>query len=190
MRASFVASFLALAAFVAAAPVAVVDETTSVAAVDVELAEADITFIDDDEEETTDVVNTLEKRGTKSCSKVSQCAKLAVPANAQRVCASKKCGWTCKSGYAKSGSKCVKKAAPKSSAVQFSTSASFSGKGTWFTQNGVAGSCGARNPDSALIVAMNTPQVSGGAHCGKFVTITNTANGKKVRAKVADESRA
>lgn len=33
---------------------------------------------------------------------------------------------------------------------------------------------------------MNAPQVSGGAHCGKWVVVTNTANGKSVRAQVAD----
>lgn len=33
---------------------------------------------------------------------------------------------------------------------------------------------------------MNNPQVAGGAHCGKWVIVKNTANGKTVRAKVQD----
>lgn len=35
---------------------------------------------------------------------------------------------------------------------------------------------------------MNTPQVDGGSHCGKYVTVKNTANGKTVTAKVADRA--
>lgn len=38
-----------------------------------------------------------------------------------------------------------------------------------------------------MIVAMNSPMVNGGAHCGQWVNIKNTANGKTVTAKVADE---
>lgn len=53
-------------------------------------------------------------------------------------------------------------------------------------QGGAAGSCGKVNSDSAYIVAMNSPQVAGGSHCGQYVTVTNTANGKSVRAQVAD----
>jgi len=47
------------------------------------------------------------------------------------------------------------------------------------------GSCGDYNSDSALIVALNTPQ-NPAQHCGDYVLITNTANGKQVKAKVAD----
>merc|ERR1712093_388494 len=152
MRTAFLASLLALASFVAAAPVTVVEET----AVDVAAAEpsADLAF-----EDSTEVVHALDKRANK-CSKASQCKKN-------------------KSSSSSSAS--------SKKVVNLSTSSSFSGKGTWYTQNGVAGSCGKVNPDSALIIAMNTPQVSGGAHCGKYVTLTNQANGKSVRAKVADE---
>ncbi|BGP37117.1 hypothetical protein JCM10450v2_001025 [Rhodotorula kratochvilovae] len=101
-------------------------------------------------------MHALEKRA-KACTKVSQCAKQGIPANAQRTCASKKCSWTCKSGYTKSGSKCVKAtmkkvaakkvaAAPKvqlatkSNAVSSSGVKSFAGTNTgsiasWYKTN-------------------------------------------------------
>ncbi|ORY74995.1 RlpA-like double-psi beta-barrel-protein domain-containing protein-containing protein [Leucosporidium creatinivorum] len=53
-------------------------------------------------------------------------------------------------------------------------------------QGGAYGSCGWQKSDSDYIVAMNSPQVSNGAHCGKYVQVTNTANGKSVKAMVAD----
>lgn len=61
----------------------------------------------------------------------------------------------------------------------------FTGRGTFYFQGGAAGSCGDYNPDSALIVALNYPQKPA-EHCGDYVLITNTANGKQVKAKVAD----
>lgn len=98
--------------------------------------------------------------------------------------------------------------APESSArVQASTSSSsYSGRATFYTQGGNPGSCGVYNSgtcsskpqdderelteaffaDSAVIVAMNSPQVSGGDHCGKYVLVKNTANGQTVRAQVQD----
>ncbi|SCV68380.1 BQ2448_501 [Microbotryum intermedium] len=63
----------------------------------------------------------------------------------------------------------------------------YKGQATWYTQDGNAGSCGKYNSDSAIIVAVNTPQVNGGSHCGRYVTILNTSNKKIIRAKVADE---
>ncbi|GAA6063674.1 hypothetical protein JCM10212_000410 [Sporobolomyces blumeae] len=63
---------------------------------------------------------------------------------------------------------------------------SYSGQATFYTQGGVAGSCGQVNGDYSMIVAMNAPMVDGGAHCGQWVNIKNTANGKTVTAKVAD----
>merc|ERR1712000_783387 len=125
MRTAFLASLLALASFVAAAPVTVVEETAVDVAAAVEPS-ADLAF-----EDSTEVVHALDKRANK-CSKASQC-KNWIPKAAQRTCSSKK-------------------------VVNLSTSSSFSGKGTWYTQNGVAGSCGKVNPDSALIIAMNTPR--------------------------------
>ncbi|BGP36343.1 hypothetical protein JCM10449v2_000243 [Rhodotorula kratochvilovae] len=193
MRTAFIASFLALASLVAAAPVAIVDDSAIAVAEPVfETQELAV-------EESTEPLHSLDKRAA-TCSKASQC-KQGIPANAQRTCASKKCSWSCKSGYNKSGSKCVKKPAPKpapkpaakapakavAKPANLATTSYFSGKGTWFTQNGVAGSCGKKNSDSTLLVAMNSPQVSGGKHCGRYVTLTNTANGKSVRALVADE---
>jgi hypothetical protein len=64
------------------------------------------------------------------------------------------------------------------------------GKGTWYTQNGVAGACGKKNPDSALIGAMNF-QLYGNVDkvssvCGKKVLITNKKNGKQVTIVLAD----
>ncbi|GAA6058515.1 hypothetical protein JCM10212_006954 [Sporobolomyces blumeae] len=63
---------------------------------------------------------------------------------------------------------------------------SYSGQATFYTQGGVAGSCGQVNGDYSMIVAMNAPMVDGGSHCGQWVNIKNTANGKTVTAKVAD----
>lgn len=64
------------------------------------------------------------------------------------------------------------------------------GKGTFFYQEGNAGACGKKNPDSAHIVAIdihyygNTGEVS--SYCGKTVYIVNTDNGKTATATVAD----
>ncbi|GAA5968382.1 hypothetical protein JCM21900_002396 [Sporobolomyces salmonicolor] len=79
----------------------------------------------------------------------------------------------------------TKKAA--ATAVKLATTTSYKGQGTWYTQNGVSGSCGQVHKDSDLIVAMNSAQVADGAHCGQYVTVTNLANSKTVRALVADE---
>ncbi|GAA5960738.1 hypothetical protein JCM3765_007312 [Sporobolomyces pararoseus] len=64
-------------------------------------------------------------------------------------------------------------------------SGSYSGRATFYTQGGVAGSCGNVNGDYAQIVALNSPQ-NPGAHCGQWVTIKNTENGKTTSAMVAD----
>lgn len=37
------------------------------------------------------------------------------------------------------------------------------------------------------IVALNAPQYSGGADCGKSITITNTDNGQTATATIVDE---
>ncbi|BGP28550.1 hypothetical protein JCM10296v2_000286 [Rhodotorula toruloides] len=174
MRTSFLASFFALATLAVAAPVSVVDETA--------VEPATVT-----PETSEPALNTLEKRA-KTCSKVSQCSSQSIPANSQHTCSSKKCGWSCKSGYSKSGSKCVKKSSPPpATGNNLAQVSSFSGRGTWYTQDGNPGSCGQYHKDSDFIVAVNSPQVAGGAHCGQHVTITNTANGKTARALVADE---
>ncbi|GAA5866449.1 hypothetical protein JCM1840_001321 [Sporobolomyces johnsonii] len=79
----------------------------------------------------------------------------------------------------------TKKAA--ATAVKLATTTTYKGQGTWYTQNGARGSCGQVHKDSDLIVAMNSPQVDGGAYCGRYVTVKNLANSKTVRALVADE---
>lgn len=71
-------------------------------------------------------------------------------------------------------------------AVSNASSGSYSGQATFYSQGGVAGSCGTVHGDGDFIVAMNAPQVNGGAFCGKSVRITNTQNGKSITATVAD----
>lgn len=80
------------------------------------------------------------------------------------------------------------KAKGKTTAVVLASSTKYSGRGTFYTQDGNAGSCGSYNSDSALIVALNSPQIAsfGSNKCGSHVTITNTANGRSVRAVIAD----
>lgn len=56
---------------------------------------------------------------------------------------------------------------------------------TYYYQNGVKGSCGDPNPDSAMIVAVKSGIMNSGL-CGKQVQLRNTATGKTVTAKVAD----
>ncbi|PWN37690.1 barwin-like endoglucanase, partial [Meira miltonrushii] len=63
----------------------------------------------------------------------------------------------------------------------------FTGKGTYFMQNGVAGACGAVHKDSDFIVALQTAEYANGAHCGKQIKIMNKANKKTATATVADE---
>ncbi|GAA5828136.1 hypothetical protein JCM11251_002607 [Rhodosporidiobolus azoricus] len=194
MRASTfsLVSFLALVASVASAPVAApgtaellavpnVDESSTVFESAVEELEAD--------EDVAEHV--LDKRGAQTCKKTSQCKNKLTVKNSVRVCSSKKCTWACKSGYTKKGNSCNKKVATKSpskssssSAVSFASS-SYSGKGTYFYQNGNPGACGVWNKDSTYLVALQSSMYSGGKHCGKNVRIS--ANGKTITAKVQDE---
>ncbi|GAA6002822.1 hypothetical protein JCM10207_007699 [Rhodosporidiobolus poonsookiae] len=185
------ASLLSLVASVAAAPVTAPGQALKLRALE-PVVEDVVAAVVENEEPVSDEVeesnedetfHALDKRA-QTCSKVSQC-KNTVPSNASRICSSKKCSWACKSGYKQSGSKCVKKATTSTGTQLVATKQIYTGKGTWYTQNGVAGSCGKVNSDSAMIVAMNTPQKSGS--CGKYVTVKNQANGKSIRALVADE---
>ncbi|KAF9075235.1 RlpA-like double-psi beta-barrel-protein domain-containing protein-containing protein, partial [Rhodocollybia butyracea] len=95
------------------------------------------------------------------------------------------------SSHKKTASSTEEAPTPTSSAAQAaptgdSSSQSFTGGvGTFFYQNGVAGACGNVNPDSALIVALQTTRYDNGANCGKTVSIT--AQGKTIQATVADE---
>ncbi|OCF37339.1 hypothetical protein I317_06959 [Kwoniella heveanensis CBS 569] len=62
------------------------------------------------------------------------------------------------------------------------------GQATYF--NVGLGACGWTNVDSDYIVAVNSEQygLNGyGGNCGQWLTITNTDNGKSVKAYVADE---
>ncbi|KAI0683695.1 RlpA-like double-psi beta-barrel-protein domain-containing protein-containing protein [Cytidiella melzeri] len=77
------------------------------------------------------------------------------------------------------------KAAPSPTPTAASTD--FTGQGTWFTQNGVAGACGTVHPDSAMIVALDSAIYNNGENCGRSLTITNESNGKSQKAVVADE---
>ncbi|GAA6058513.1 hypothetical protein JCM10212_006952 [Sporobolomyces blumeae] len=89
----------------------------------------------------------------------------------------------------KSTKKVVKSSAKKSSSspAKLYTSTSYSGKATWFEQGGQPGSCGKWNNDNTPLVALNQAMVSsGGNRCGQYVNIKNTANGKTVRAVIAD----
>ncbi|KDE05448.1 hypothetical protein MVLG_04138 [Microbotryum lychnidis-dioicae p1A1 Lamole] len=66
----------------------------------------------------------------------------------------------------------------------------YTGQGTFFFQGGKAGACGIYNKDSTPLVALDyrlygdTDAQS--KYCGKYLHITNTANGKSVVAIVAD----
>ncbi|KAI1320176.1 hypothetical protein EDD11_001780 [Mortierella claussenii] len=68
------------------------------------------------------------------------------------------------------------------SSTSGSSSGSFSGRGTWFTDT--VGSCGKPFQTSDMIVAMNAAQMGGTSQCGRQVQIT--ANGKTVSATVVD----
>ncbi|GAA5922748.1 RlpA-like double-psi beta-barrel domain-containing protein [Sporobolomyces koalae] len=94
----------------------------------------------------------------------------------------------------KPSQKTVKKAAkkapakPKSTPALYTSSSSFSGQATWFTQDGNPGSCGKWSNDNTLLVALNSPQVrASGNKCGSWVVVKNNANGKTVKAQVLDE---
>lgn len=67
------------------------------------------------------------------------------------------------------------------------------GHSTWFTQNGQAGECGTVHSDSDYIVAINSngywqdyESNDNSPYCYKYIEITNTDNGRTVKAQVAD----
>lgn len=69
----------------------------------------------------------------------------------------------------------------------------YSGDATYYYQNGNAGACGTVHSDSDKIIAINSNGFwadyatnSNNGNCGKWVTITNSNNGKTVSAMVAD----
>jgi len=69
-----------------------------------------------------------------------------------------------------------------------------SGIGTIYLQGGAAGSCGAVNPDSAMVAALSPSFMSGGSsNCGRKIKITNTGSndgvggsGNAITVTVAD----
>ncbi|KAL8276280.1 hypothetical protein RQP46_011308 [Phenoliferia psychrophenolica] len=65
-------------------------------------------------------------------------------------------------------------------------SGGFSGTASFFDQDGGTGACGTAHSDYDKIVAIASGLYDAESHCGKSVTITNTANGKSVTAVVAD----
>ncbi|BGP17130.1 hypothetical protein JCM10213_005248 [Rhodosporidiobolus nylandii] len=77
------------------------------------------------------------------------------------------------------------KATPAPAQVEAAAQPTFNGDGTFFLQEGAAGSCGIYNSDSTPIVAVNSPQMNASL-CGRRVRIVNERNGKTVVATVAD----
>ncbi|KAH7370180.1 RlpA-like double-psi beta-barrel-protein domain-containing protein-containing protein [Rhexocercosporidium sp. MPI-PUGE-AT-0058] len=59
------------------------------------------------------------------------------------------------------------------------------GEATYYTQQGVAGSCGVYHSDNDYIVALG-PAWGHNTHCGARVTIRQRNNGRSVTAIVAD----
>ncbi|GAA5846564.1 hypothetical protein JCM9279_006744 [Rhodotorula babjevae] len=159
------------------------------------------------------VAQVLEKRAV-SCTKTSQC-KQTIPANAQRIClSSKKCSWTCKSGYSKSGTMCVKKAAAaakyqlatKSDAVASSGVKSFTGTNTgaivsWYHTNSATDSTNGHSwclypyddnvPGFAVSLSAMLADFNGdenaarAAYCGLGATFT-TSSGVSQTLYIAD----
>jgi expansin (peptidoglycan-binding protein) len=78
--------------------------------------------------------------------------------------------------------------APKPDATP--STETFTGSGTFFYQNGVAGACGSVHKDSDAVVALDTRLYGdtgvASPFCGKQVKITNVKNQKSVFATVAD----
>ncbi|VDB89352.1 unnamed protein product [Peniophora sp. CBMAI 1063] len=60
------------------------------------------------------------------------------------------------------------------------------GFATYYNQFGGFGACGQQNPDSALIVALQTQRYASSL-CGQSVTVTNLNNGRVVTASIADQ---
>ncbi|KAI0647082.1 RlpA-like double-psi beta-barrel-protein domain-containing protein-containing protein [Trametes meyenii] len=81
-------------------------------------------------------------------------------------------------------------AAPAETSAASSDKGPFTGNATFYFQGGQAGACGAVNPDSAFIAAMQTKRYGDlgakSALCGQKVKITNQKNGKTVTVTIAD----
>ncbi|GAA6047712.1 hypothetical protein JCM3770_001739 [Rhodotorula araucariae] len=77
--------------------------------------------------------------------------------------------------------------ATSSNSSSNASASTYSGKATFFYQNGVAGACGTVHSDSDKVVALQSSMYGSGMYCGRSVEIKNTANGQSVLATVADE---
>ncbi|GAA5980238.1 hypothetical protein JCM5350_000883 [Sporobolomyces pararoseus] len=66
-----------------------------------------------------------------------------------------------------------------------SFSGSYSGQATFYSQNGVAGSCGAVHGDYDMIAAVSAA-MNPSSHCGQTATVKNTQNGKTISVKLVD----
>ncbi|WVQ79098.1 hypothetical protein IAT38_001192 [Cryptococcus sp. DSM 104549] len=67
------------------------------------------------------------------------------------------------------------------------------GYATFYSQGGVAGECGTVHSDDDYVIAIDSngwwqdyESNDSSPYCGKYITLTNTNNGKSVRAVVAD----
>lgn len=64
----------------------------------------------------------------------------------------------------------------------------YTGKSTFYFQNGNPGACGDVNLDEALICALQTKMYAKGKHCGRKIQITRTSGkGGQIMVTVADE---
>jgi len=73
------------------------------------------------------------------------------------------------------------------SSASSSSSETYDGKATFFTQGGVAGSCGTVHSDSDYIVAIDSSMYNSGEFCGKSITVTRVSTGKSINCVGADE---
>lgn len=61
----------------------------------------------------------------------------------------------------------------------------YNGQATFFSVG--LGACGWTNSDSDFVVAIDSAMYSGGSHCGKQLSITNTKTGQTQSAQAVDE---
>ncbi|KAK4055298.1 hypothetical protein OIV83_000581 [Microbotryomycetes sp. JL201] len=173
MRSTLLVSLTALVAatIAAAAPVAVpAADILTVAERDVATSPSEVTL------EQRDV--TLEERGSEAQSKKKK---------GKGKNKNKNKGKDKGKGKGKGKGKDKGKGGDKGKNFNLLSKQTFSGQATWYEQHGNYGSCGWKSSDGDKVVAVNTPQVANQGHCGKWVVIQNTANGRQLRAKVADE---
>lgn len=144
------------------------------------------------------------KASAAAASKASKAA--ASKANASKAAASKAAASKAKASKAKASEKAAsksksaasakkskaaatKKKSSGSSGTKLASSDSVSGEVTYYYQTGEV-NCpqyGSSIVDSDLVVAISTHNLYGsGSYCGKFIDVTNPANGNTVTVKVVD----